>query len=96
MVMTMFKVDHKKKIYVYGDLNAREIRELKREGWRVDVKRAPSIPKDQVNKNGIPVKGDTSCQSANDATSRSKRCKASKSGSDRSVRGNTMRRKRSS
>ena len=96
MVMTMFKVDHKKKIYVYGDLNAHEIRELKREGWRVDVKGAPSAPYSGINKNGIPQEGDTSCQSVNDATSRSKHWKASKSGSVRSVNGNTMKRKRSS
>ena len=96
MAMTMFKVDHKKKLYIHGDLNAREIRELKREGWRVDVKAKPSIPSKAVNKNGIPREGDTSCQSVSDATSHSKRQKASKSGSVRSAKGNTTRRKRSS
>ena len=96
MVMTMFKVDHKKKLYIHGDLNAREIRELKREGWRVDVKAKPSIPSKAVNKNGIPREGDTSCQSVNGATSRSKQRKASKSDLGRSAKGNTMKRKRSS
>ena len=96
MAMTMYKVDHKKKLFIHGDLNAREIRELKREGWRVDVEAQPSIPSSAVNKNGIPREGDSSCQSVNGATSRSKRRKASKSGSDRSAKGNTTRRKRSS
>lgn len=95
-MLTMFKVDHKKRLYIHGDLNAREIRELKREGWRVDVKRAPSIPGDQVNKNGIAVKGDTSCQSVSGATNRSKRRIASKSDLGRSAKGNTMKRKQSS
>lgn len=96
MAMTMFKVDHKKKLYIHGDLNAREIRELKKEGWRVDVKAKPSISSKTVNKNGIPREGDTSCQSANDATSRSRRQEVSKSGSARSARGNTTKQKRSS
>ena len=95
-MLTMFKVDHKKKLFIHGDLNSREIRELKREGWRVDVKAKPSISIKTVNKNGIPREGDTSCQSANDATSRSKRRKASKSDLARSAKGNTTRRKRSS
>lgn len=49
MLKTLYKKADRKTLVICGHLTQAEIKELKREGWRL---REP-----QVNKNGIPVRG---------------------------------------
>ena len=93
MLAMLIKDDYKQPLVIFGHLSNREVNQFKSEGYRVQWREKPSL---QINKNGIPREGDTSCQSVSDATSHSKRLRASKSGSGRSAKGNTTRRKRSS
>lgn len=93
MLAMLIKDDYKQPLVIFGHLSNREVDQFVGEGYRVQWREKPPL---QLNKNGIPREGDTSCQSVNDATSRSKPRKASKMGAGRSARRNTKRRKRSS
>lgn len=93
MLAMLIKDDYKQPLVIFGHLSNREVDQFKSEGYHVQWREKPPL---QLNKNGIPREGDTSCQSVSDATSHSKRRKASRSDSARSAKGNTTRRKRSS
>lgn len=90
MLTTMSKRVSRQQLVIHGHLTSREVYELKQDGWRVEWRDKPA------GKHGIPQEGARPCVSANYAARRSKRRRASKTATVRSVNGNTKKQKRSS
>ncbi len=70
MITSMYKREHGKKIYVYGDLNKQDVANLKNEGWKIEQRDKPK------GKHGIRQEGVRSWRNAKDVGGRSKRRKA--------------------
>lgn len=90
MITSMYKRQHGKTIYVYGDLNKQDVLELKNEGWKIEQRDKPT------GKHGIQQEGARPCPNADYAARRSKRRSASKMGMGQSVNGSMTKQKRSS
>lgn len=90
MITSMYKRQHGKTIYVYGDLNKQDVLELKNEGWKIEQRDKPA------GKHGIPQEGARTCPNADYAERRSKRRPASKMGTGQSARKSMTQQKRSS
>lgn len=50
MLTTMYKMEHKQPLIIYGHLNKSEIRNYKRLGYRVEMQEEKTVER---NKNGI-------------------------------------------
>ncbi len=90
MITSMYKRQHGKTIYVYGDLNNQDVADLKDEGWKIEQRDKPT------GKHGIQQEGARPCPNADYVERRSKRRQASKTDTGRSARRNTTQQKRSS
>ncbi|VDG98880.1 Uncharacterised protein [Lysinibacillus sphaericus] len=90
MITSMYKRQHGKTIYVYGDLNKQDVNQLKKEGWKIEQRDKPT------GKHGIQQEGARPCPNADYAERRSKRRPASKPGMGRSANGSMTKQKRSS
>lgn len=53
MITSMYKREHGKTIYVYGDLDNSDVAVLKNEGWKIEQQDKPQAQ----GKNGIPQQG---------------------------------------
>lgn len=90
MITSMYKREHGKTIYVYGDLNKQDVHQLKKEGWKIEQRDKPQ------GKHGIRQEGARPCPNADCAERHSKHRIASKTDTDRSAKRNTTQQKRSS
>ncbi len=90
MITSMYKREHGKIIYVYGDLNKQDVHQLKAEGWKIEQR-------DKLTgKHGIQQEGARPCPNADCAEKHSKRRRASKTDTGLSAKRNTTQQKRSS
>lgn len=87
MITSMYKRQHGKTIYVYGDLNKQDVLDLKNEGWKVEQRDKPT------GKHGIQQEGARPCPNADYAAGRSKRRPALKMGTGRPANGSMTQRK---